>query len=280
MFTHKKLIKILKSPETKKIDFDDSSKIVLFSDLHRGYNNRADAFSHNKDIVYRALEHYHKKGFTYIEIGDGDDLWKNRKFENIGLAHKNIFDIIRKIHAHGHFHFVWGNHNMNWRNPNNVKKHLQPLLKDITAHEGIILRYSKTGDKILVVHGHQGQLLNDIFSFPTKIFIRGIWKNLQLLGFTSLLNPTLNFRGRKKTEKKMKKWAQENKQTIIMGHTHIPCFPASDELYFNTGSCIRPHSITGIEIEKGEIKLVRWTRDGKNITREIAGGPEKIKRFF
>jgi len=50
---------------------------------------------------------------------------------------------------------------MKWKNPNNVEKHLyqyydesegcnKPLFEDIKLHEGLILKYRVTGNKILI----------------------------------------------------------------------------------------------------------------------------------
>ena len=54
--------------------------------------------------------------------------------------------------------------------------------------------------------------------------------------------------------------------------------------YFNTGCCIYPTIITGIEIFDGEIQLIRWKiePDDKGIlkvTRMVLRGPRPIKDF-
>jgi len=62
-----------------EIPFDDSSKIILMSNCHRGDGGLADDFLKNRNIYFAALTHYYNSNFTYIEIGDGDELWKNSK---------------------------------------------------------------------------------------------------------------------------------------------------------------------------------------------------------
>ena len=76
VFAHKRLTKVFEA--AKRIPFDDSSRIVFFSDCHRGDNGRTDPFARNKELFLHALNHYYREGFTYIEVGDGDDLWQNR----------------------------------------------------------------------------------------------------------------------------------------------------------------------------------------------------------
>jgi hypothetical protein len=63
--------------------FDDSSKFIFFSDCHRGDNSWADNFSPNQLLMFHALTYYYDQGYTYIEVGDGDELWENRDFRTI-----------------------------------------------------------------------------------------------------------------------------------------------------------------------------------------------------
>ena len=49
--------------------FDNDSKYVFFSDVHRGTGSLADEFTRNRIIYLHALEDYYKKGFTYVEAG-------------------------------------------------------------------------------------------------------------------------------------------------------------------------------------------------------------------
>lgn len=58
----------------KRICFNADSKFVFFSDSHRGNNGFADDFTRNRNMFKHALEHYYENDFTYIELGDGDEL--------------------------------------------------------------------------------------------------------------------------------------------------------------------------------------------------------------
>ena len=78
--TSKKLLTAFENAE--RIRFDAHSKFIFFSDVHRGDNSLSDEFAHNQNIYHFALQHYFENGFTYIEVGDGDELW-----EQIGRAH-------------------------------------------------------------------------------------------------------------------------------------------------------------------------------------------------
>jgi hypothetical protein len=56
--------------------FDNQSKYVFFSDVHRGDDSVSDEFARNQNIYLHALNYYYKEGYVYIEAGDGDELWE------------------------------------------------------------------------------------------------------------------------------------------------------------------------------------------------------------
>ena len=65
------------------ISIEDHPKIVIMSDCHRGTGTWADNFLKNRPIYTAALKHYYSRNFTYIELGDGDELWENRRFSDV-----------------------------------------------------------------------------------------------------------------------------------------------------------------------------------------------------
>jgi hypothetical protein len=87
----------------------------------------------------------------------------------------------------------------------------------------------------------------------------------------------------------MYQWSSNRKNTILItGHTHKPVFasgkysghPANiieketaEKLkpsYFNTGCCcFNDGDITGIEIEGGFIRLIKWYREGDAANRKV-----------
>ncbi len=312
MSTNKRLTKVFKS--AKEISFDDSSKFIFFSDCHRGDNSWADDFAHNQNLFFHALNYYYDKGFTYIEIGDGDELWENKRFADIREAHSHIFWKMSEFHKENRLYLIWGNHDIRrkdrkrkaLKNKNVEKKRYryyddrkggyEPLFKDIDVHEyeGLILKHSGTGNKIFLVHGHQGDLINDRLWWVGRFFIRHHWNFLQLLGFRDPTSPAKNFKKRKnrvKVEKKLIKWVKKNNnQMLIAGHTHRSIFPDEGETpYFNDGCCVHPRCITGIEIQNGEIMLIKWWVKPKDngalygalyVTREKLEGPRKLQSFF
>jgi len=82
------------------VGINKESKIIFFSDLHKGDNSYADDFKHNMKIYEYALHDYFKKEFTYIEIGDGIELWENKSFAPIYQAHKSSFNLLKLFNEH------------------------------------------------------------------------------------------------------------------------------------------------------------------------------------
>jgi UDP-2,3-diacylglucosamine pyrophosphatase LpxH len=298
-----RLSEVFKSSE--ELSFDDSSKFILVSDCHRGDNSWADDFAPNQNIFFYALNFYFDNGFTYIEIGDGEELWENRYFENIRKAHSHIYWKLRLFYEKHRLYLIWGNHNREWKNPRNVKKYLDhyyeerkrkpgarslptPLFDGIKVHEGLILHHLPTNEKIFLTHGHQGDLLNDKYWWVGRFIVRILWKPLQIVGVKDPTRPAMNFEKRVKLEKEMTQWLNDNKGELgllVVGHTHRPYLPEENETpYCNTGSCVHPRCITGIEIENGKITLVEWFIDvhpvawgSLFVNRKILEGPRRLQ---
>lgn len=295
MTRERRLNKILS--KATKVNFNDASKLVFLSDCHRGDNSTSDEFAHNQNIYYHALEYYYKEDYTYIEVGDGDELWEHKHFSDIRRAHSDIYMQIKKFHLSNRFYYLVGNHNNEFKKMSNVERKLfnffdeyteneMDLFRDIEIHEGLILEHEETKGTIFVVHGHQGELFNDYLWIFSMLMMRYVWRYLHIVGFRNPASPAKNMNKRHKVEKKLTNWIIENKQILLAGHTHRPKFPLPGDVpYFNDGCCVHPRNITGIEILNGEIMLIDWRIrpdvDGSlKITREVIRGPEKLRDYW
>ncbi len=256
--------------KAERLEFNDFSKIVLMSDCHRSDGGRADNFINNQNIVTFALEHYLDGNFTYIEIGDGDELWENKRFDVITSANKRTFKILAKFYKKGRLHLIYGNHDIVKRDKKWVYDNMteyegywgskpEALFPGITVHEGIILTHKVTGSEIFLIHGHQADFLNSKLCKLSRILVRYLWRSLELIGIEDPFSPVNNPAKKDIVEKTLSKWTKREKKIMVAGHTHRPVFPKSDEpLYFNDGCCVNPHYITAIEISGGKISLVKW----------------------
>ncbi|MGI6777516.1 MAG: metallophosphoesterase [Acetivibrionales bacterium] len=262
------------------IPFDDSSKLVFMSDCHRGDGSWADDFARNQNLFKAALNYYYKHGFTYIEVGDGDELWENASFEKIMDSHMDTFRIIKKFQHENRLYMIWGNHDRDKKAM--VCKNLKAVYNPAKIHEGIILKYKNTARNILVTHGHQGDFINDSLWPLGRFLVRYFRKTFEMFGLKDPVSPARNNIRKKKIEGKIINWVKKTRNMIIAGHTHRPVFAmAGESPYFNDGSCVFPYFITAIEIQNGEIALVKWSIQANNdgllfVGREYEGGPKKL----
>ena len=285
--------------EAARVSFSNQDKFILFSDCHRGDASFADDFANNRNIYFHALQHYFKEGFSYIELGDGDELWENLFFKTIFEANKNVYLLLQKFHFENRLHMIYGNHDMVYRNEAILKKKLStyfdarkgkdvPLFPNIKYHEGIVLKNSDTEQELFLTHGHQADFMNYVGWKFNRFMVRVLWKPLQVWGIKDPTSPAKNYVELIKVERRIKKWIADNGNKItITGHTHRPRFPKPEENalhYFNDGSCVDPRSITGIEIVNGTIALIKWFIDTKEdgtlqIVKDYLEGPEKLEDY-
>lgn len=283
--------------EARVIPFDDRSRLILFSDCHRGDNSFADDFANNRNIYYHALKHYHREGFTCLELGDGDELWENLSFESIFEAHKNVYQLLKLFHQEGRLYRLWGNHDMIYKDTKYVQAHLssyfepieeqdKELFEGIRFEEGIILKHAQSGQELFLCHGHQADWWNYTFWRWSRFLVRVLWKPLQVWGIADPTSPARNYKELIRIERRIKNWIVERGLRLtIIGHTHRPRFPEPGEIpLFNDGSCVHPRSITGLEIEHGAISLIKWqiatTEDGVlKVVRVLLEGPQKLADY-
>ena len=282
---------------SKYIPFDSHSRIIIMSDCHRGLGNWGDNFAHNQNIYFAALSFYYENGYTYIELGDGDELWENRSYASIIDTYDNIFWLLSQFNYKNRLYMLYGNHDI-------VKKDFKyidkihsfctdtcidndiTLFSDIEFYNGLILYNGKEKQKIFLTHGHQADLFNDVFWKLSRFLVRYIWRPLELIGVKNPTSAATAMSTRSKVERNLIKWVEENGQMMIVGHTHRPVFPKEgDSLYFNDGSCVHPRCITGIEICNGSISLIKWSvlvdsKQNLYVGRTLLEGPTPLSEFL
>ena len=279
----------------RRITLDPESKVVIMSDMHRGDGSGADDFVRNA-LVYRcALEYYLKNGFTYIELGDAEELWENDNFAQIYITHTQVYELLAQFHnpdpKKTRYLKVWGNHDLYWKEHQDI---YQTLFPGIQIHEAIVLNGS-----ILCIHGHQADpLCSRLVAAVSQFFVNHIWADLQRDGMKDPTRAATNPGLCNEVDERLHTWATHNDHgidTIIAGHTHRAVFEnlsltemrlqelrfkaedgvslqaRRDHGYYNTGSCVHPLSITGLEIhfEDGiQFGLVQWlcTLEGNALT--------------
>lgn len=290
----RKLDQVYEHVPVVPLEYD--SKLVIMSDCHRGQGNAGDNFLANQAVCFGALEYYYQTGFTYIELGDGDELWENRKLKTIVEVHDDIFWMLSRFYEEKRLYMVYGNHDIVKRDKGYMNRHCgcyycdasheeRSLLPGITVEEGLVFQNNADRKKIFMVHGHQGDFLNDTLWPLARFLVRYVWRYMELIGF---LDPTGAGRPRKakeRIEKRLADYGSSREQILIAGHTHRPAFSKPGEgFYFNSGSCVHPRCITCIEIENYNISLVKWSvRSGEDrilrVEREVLEGPVSLSEY-
>lgn len=277
------------------LPLDQNSRYVLFSDCHRGCANSNDNFLKNQHLYFSALQHYYRNGFTYIELGDGDELWENRKMEQIIEVHNNVFWLLTKFAQRGGLYLLYGNHDIEKRKSTYSSCHcssyfcteaqqMQPLFPDLKYYSGLILE-DQGGLRLYLTHGHQADLLNSVFWRLSRFLVRYVWKPLEHTGVLDPTSAARNNRRKTQIEKRLSSWAEERQDILITGHTHRPRLNKTDSLYFNTGSCVHPRCITCIEIQNRTLTLCKWTVSTRPdstlyVSRELLADPISLSDYY
>lgn len=288
MSTEQRLEKLLKT--SKVIPFDHLSKFVIMSDCHRGVGNWGDNFSGNQNLFFAALSYYYSNDYTYIELGDGDELWENRDMKQIIQVHSDVFWMLSRFNDAGRLYMLSGNHDITKKYPAFMTRHcseyycertgrLISLFPDMSVPESLILKHVSEETSLLLVHGHQGDFLNDTCWQLARFLVRYLWRPLELLALHDPTSAAKNHKKKDTVEQRLTHFADWHSQILVAGHTHRPMFPSCGEsLYFNCGSCVHPRCITALEIAEEQISLVKWsvmTREDLSlyVGRELLEGP-------
>lgn len=248
-------------------------RYIILSDLHKGNGqSKADDFIHNHALYCRALEYYLHHNYHLILNGDIEENWKTDPADIVDAYGDTVYALEHEFLKQSPHHYlrIWGNHDTEWANPTLVDTYLKPILKrPLQVHPGVML-----GDNIFIVHGHQGDPRSDQYAWVTRPFVRYGWRHLQNVFKMSLNRHASNSRHFFDREHHLFQWAKSNHLLMIAGHTHRPMFrlrplgygPSAPH-YLNAGACTHTNGITGIEIDRGEIRLIRWYATSKQIFR-------------
>lgn len=230
------------------------TKYVIFSDCHRGIGNHNDNFLKNGNCYFAALQYYYQRDFTYIEAGDGDELWENHTLDQIKEIHGDVFMQLVQFQKKGRLFMLYGNHDM-------IKKNLTFPLADFPYYEGIILHPEGTfpaNKDLYITHGHQADFPNSILWKLTRFLVRYLWAPLEYFGVLDPTNAAKNNTKKEKLEKRYLAYAREKGCYLMTGHTHRPMLGNATSPYFNSGSCVHPKCITCIELCGYQVNLVKW----------------------
>lgn len=268
-----------------KLPLTCRSRYAIISDCHRGRGDSNDNFLKNQNLYFTALNHYYQEGFTYIELGDGDELWENRRMSQIIEIHNNVFWLLSLFHQQRRLYMVYGNHDMEKKKKGYSKSLCstyfctdtqckETLFPDLPFYESILLENPCGNFQLCLTHGHQADFFNSTFWKCNRFLVRYVWRPLEHFGVLDPTSAAKNYTHKDRIEQRLSRYAELTHKHLITGHTHRPRLDPNAPYYMNTGSCVHPRCITCIEIDRGVLSLVKWTLSVKKdrtlyVAREV-----------
>lgn len=285
----KRLTKLKEKSKVLHVEKDD--KIVFFSDCHRGDGSFKDSLYPNRNMYLMALRYYYKNNYTYVEVGDGDELWKFKNIEDIYDAHQDEYGVLNDFKKANRFHMIYGNHDIikskkSFRKQidklKNKKHKLYKFYNDLDITESLVIKF-KESKEYFAFHGHQVDFINYELAPVSKFLVRYVWGFLNgVMSFKEVTSPAESQNKRDKVDKRIMKWSNATNSSVVVGHTHKTMFPEkSDIQYFNIGACVLPYIITCIEIKNGAICLMKWIIEPVDngllaVRKEYIGNPREL----
>ncbi|TVQ25432.1 MAG: hypothetical protein EA383_08355 [Spirochaetaceae bacterium] len=202
---------------SRELFVDDSSRLVIFSDLHMGDGSWTDDFLHNGKMFREVLaRQYFTNDSTLILNGDVEEL---QRFSRRAIAEQwsGLYSLLRAFRKGDRLIRIVGNHDLDNLGDMDRFGSEEPV-------EGIILRYKQ--DRVFVLHGHQPL-------WKYERYNRWIGYALKyLLNPLKIRNRTVAHDSRKRfaTEKRVYEFARARGLLAVIGHTHRPLFESLSKI--------------------------------------------------
>lgn len=215
------------------IEFNAATdRFIILSDQHKGARDGSDIFAKAAGNYLAALKYYNQENFSYINLGDSEELWENT-FLAVKKHNKKTFDAEQRFLDREAFIKIFGNHDLYWDNdPLAIVSLAQLYDQHIKVYEGAILQTTVGKNKLAIylTHGHQGDLQSDGNWF-SKWFVSDIWAPFQAYLRINPNTPANNDTLKTDHNRIMYEWSAKRKNTILItGHTHQPVFRSLTEL--------------------------------------------------
>ncbi|NTW83928.1 MAG: metallophosphoesterase [Chlorobiaceae bacterium] len=223
-FHHKKhpqLDRLLQ--KANPIELDQSSKVLILSDLHMGNGGRRDEFRRNAQLVRTMLGSYYlPEKYSLVLNGDIEELFKF-PLESIIEQWGDFYDLFLEFQKNGFFWKTYGNHDADLIEEKNYR-----LASSLVE----ALKFHYDNDTLLLFHGHQASILlwetYPIVSRLVVLFLRYIAKPAGIRNFAKAYNSRKRFA----IEKSIYEFSNQAKIVSIIGHTHRPLFESLSRVDF------------------------------------------------
>jgi Uncharacterized protein conserved in bacteria len=210
----------------------EKGKFIIFSDQHKGARDLADDFRLSENNYTTALKYYLKNGFTFISLGDCEELWEIKP-DKVMEKNQEVLQLEAQFLKQKRYYRLYGNHDLEWKFDVPRDMYLKKVFgKKLKVYEGIVLRtrHKDREYSIFLSHGHQGDKKSDGNWFSTWV-VAAIWTPLQRFLEISIDTVSDSFELVDKHNIIMYEWSAENDDLIfISGHTHKPVFASLDHI--------------------------------------------------
>jgi len=294
-----KLFRNIKKDPGKKgiiLELKKNSRIIVFSDQHRGAKNGADDFMKAEESYLKALEYYFQNKFLFISLGDSEELWENT-LASVKKHNTLTFESEKRFILQDRFFKVFGNHDLYWDNTLLASQQLNAIYgKKLKVFEGMVIEKDNTNDNkqppkkkryflfsqvevhskkdempiancpltIFLTHGHQGDASSDGNWF-SKFFVANIWAPLQSYLRINPNTPAYDEDTKTLHNLIMYEWSAKYKNLVLItGHTHQPVFESlthPEKLYRQLGEALKANNKE--EANKIEQEIKKRGRDYK-----------------
>lgn len=252
------------------LPLSENTHYIMFSDCHRGTGTSYDNFLKNQHLFIAAMQYYMQRGYYYIELGDGEELWENRCRDQVVNSHCEVYKMFCAMEEKCRITRLFGNHDYS-------------LAEKLP--EAVLLKTKDGKVTIGMTHGHQADSLNSVLWKLSRFLVRYLWRPMEQFGVTDPTSAAKNYKRAGRTERRLEQWVRNKGMILITGHTHRPRINEKEYqggqqegIYLNTGSCVHPYGITGIELNGMRAYLVKWSMTARSdmvlfVEREVLAGP-------
>jgi hypothetical protein len=225
----KGLDRAFKEADEETADVDEL-RLAIFSDHHKGAQNKADDFRRCEFAYAAALGYYLESGYRLCILGDAEELWEESPADVIE-GYKEVLRLERKFREAGRYERFWGNHDDEWTRSGQLRK-LHEVLSQGPMREALKIRIRRAEGSdctVFLVHGHQGTTESDKWGWLSKPVVRLVWRQVQRMTGWSATTPASDHRLRGTHDRAMHEWARRRGPGLILiaGHTHRPVFARS-----------------------------------------------------
>jgi hypothetical protein len=222
-----------KSGHPPAVHFElNSGKFIILSDQHKGAKDLADDFRNTESNFMKTLQHYYEQGFTFINLGDCEELWEATPSKVIEKNRVTLLEEARFL-ASGRYHRIYGNHDLEWNYEIQRTLFLKPIFgSKLAVNQGYCLsqHIKKKHSPFSLPMVTKGDQRSDGNAF-SKWFVAAIWTPIQRLLEIQVDRISDSFELVDKHNILMYEWSvTQNNLLFISGHTHKPVFASLDHM--------------------------------------------------